>query len=140
MAPAKKVLVVDDDPAIRRLVRAWLEVGDVMVLEATNGEEAVQIAAIEAPDVILLDIAMPVLNGIDACRRLRELPTTANVPIIMLTAKGMVEDRRAAKEAGATRFITKPFSPLALRMEMRAYLEEKPAETKPGREQAYRED
>ena len=111
----RSVLVVDDDPFIRRLIVTTLEdVAGFELVEAQDGEEALAVAARERPAIVFLDIDMPKLNGIDACRAMRE-QTNADedtTKIVMLTAGA--EHEQAAREAGADLFLTKPFSPLDL--------------------------
>ncbi len=109
------VLIADDDEFIRRLVTTTLEdVAGVHLVEASDGREAVEVAAREQPALILLDVSMPKLDGIDACRRLRSMSATSETPIVMLTAHAGEEDEARALEAGADRYLTKPFSPLDL--------------------------
>ena len=109
------VLIVDDDPSIRKLVATTLEdVAGFELVEAADGDEALQLAREEAPAIVLLDIDMPGIDGFEACRRLRAQPQTADTTVVMLTAAADEEAERAAEEAGADLFITKPFSPLEL--------------------------
>jgi CheY-like chemotaxis protein len=109
------VLIVDDDPFIRKLVTTTLEdVGGFQLVEAGDGQEAVEVADREAPELVFLDIDMPVLDGIETCRRLRQDPRTAGATIVMLTAAADEQAERQAQEAGADLFLTKPFSPLEL--------------------------
>ena len=111
----RTILIVDDDPGIRRLIATTLEdVAGFELVEAQDGEEALAVAARERPAIVFLDIDMPKLNGIDACRAMRE-QTNADedtTKIVMLTAGA--EHEQAAREAGADLFLTKPFSPLDL--------------------------
>jgi two-component system chemotaxis response regulator CheY len=109
------VLIVDDDPFIRRLITTTLEdVAGFALVQASDGEEALEIAARECPALIFLDIDMPRLNGIEACRRLRADPASSDATIVMLTAASGSESEREAIAAGADLFLTKPFSPLEL--------------------------
>jgi two-component system chemotaxis response regulator CheY len=109
------VLIVDDDPSIRKLVATTLEdVAGFELVEAADGDEALELARDEAPAIVLLDIDMPGIDGFEACRRLRAQPQTADATVVMLTAAADEEAERAAEEAGADLFITKPFSPLEL--------------------------
>jgi two-component system chemotaxis response regulator CheY len=111
----RSVLIVDDDPFIRKLVATTLgDVGDYELVEASDGLEALELARTESPEIVFLDIDMPELDGIEACRRLRELPEAAGSTIVMLTAAANSEAERAAEVAGADLFLTKPFSPLEL--------------------------
>jgi len=107
------VLIVDDDPFIRRLIATTLEdVAGFELIEAGDGEEALALADETKPRIVFLDVDMPKLNGLDACRALREREDLAGTHIVMLTAG--VEHERAARDAGANLFLTKPFSPLHL--------------------------
>jgi two-component system chemotaxis response regulator CheY len=109
------VLVVDDDPFIRKLIATTLEdVVDFELHEAADGAEALVIAEREHPNLVFLDVDMPNLNGIDACRRLRTMEATRDATIVMLTAAHGDGVERSAEEAGADLFLTKPFSPLDL--------------------------
>jgi CheY-like chemotaxis protein len=109
------VLIVDDDPFIRKLVATTLEdVAGFDLMEAGDGREALDVAGRAAPELVFLDIDMPVLDGIEACRRLREEPGTREATIVMLTAAAGEAAEREAEEAGADLFLTKPFSPLEL--------------------------
>ena len=109
------VLIVDDDPFIRKLVSTTLEdVAGFDLVEAGDGREAVTLATSRNPELVFLDIDMPELDGIAACRELRGNPETANATIVMLTAAVGEQAEREAEEAGADLFISKPFSPLEL--------------------------
>ena len=113
MSPA--VLIVDDDPFIRRLIVTTLEgVSAFELHEAADGEEAVAAARREGPRLVFLDIDMPRLDGIEACRRMRGEPAMSGSKIVMLTASADDSARSRATEAGADYFLTKPFSPLEL--------------------------
>ena len=109
------VLVVDDDDDIRMLVRLSLErVGDNEVLEARNGREGLERARAELPDAILLDVMMPELDGPSTVVELRKLPETAEIPVILLTAKVQPRDQERFAELPITGTIAKPFDPLGL--------------------------
>ncbi len=111
----RKVLIVDDDPFIRKLIATTLEdVAGFELLQASDGAEAVDIAAREEPEIVFLDIDMPRLDGIEACERIRTEPGTATTTIVMLTATSRSDHERRAEDAGADLFLTKPFSPLDL--------------------------
>lgn len=102
------VLVVDDEPANRRLVRALLEAEGYRVSEAENGEEALAAVTRDAPEAVLLDLTMPGMDGLSACRRLKADPATAPIPVIVVTSRTDREDRLAAIDAGANDFLPKP--------------------------------
>ncbi len=112
----KKILIVDDQVEVRELVEVTLEIGDYQILSAENGQQAVEIAQAEHPDIILLDIMMPGsdVDGLEACRRLKTDPATSDITIVLLSAKGQESDIEAGKAAGANDYFTKPFSPIAL--------------------------
>lgn len=108
------VLVVDDEPMTRKLLRLMLARADYEVLEACDGREALEMVANHNPDAILLDVMMPGMNGYAVCMRLRSQAKTAQLPIIMLSARGDNEGMRQALEVGATQFMNKPIAPLVL--------------------------
>ena len=109
------VLVVDDDPFIRKLITTTLEdVSEYRLHEAGDGLEALDVARREHPSLVFLDVDMPQLNGIEACRQLRADAGTSRATIVMLTAALGDGVERQAEEAGADLFLTKPFSPLDL--------------------------
>lgn len=109
------VLVVDDDEFIRKLIATTLEdVSQFRLHEASDGVEALEVARRERPSLVFLDVDMPRMNGIDACRHLREDDSTREVTIVMLTAAHGDSVEADAEEAGADMFLTKPFSPLEL--------------------------
>jgi two-component system response regulator ResD len=104
------VLVVDDDAVLRRVVRAVLEADGFRVLEAHNGQQGLELAASEQPRVVILDVMMPGLDGVEVCRRLDHRATK----VLMLTALGDVTTEVASLEAGARGYLTKPFSSMEL--------------------------
>lgn len=115
MTDQHAVLIVDDDPFIRKLIVTTLEgVSTFDLHEACDGEDAVLTARREGPRLVFLDIDMPRLDGIEACRQMRDEPTMAGAKIVMLTASADDTARDRAAAAGADRFLTKPFSPLDL--------------------------
>jgi CheY-like chemotaxis protein len=115
-APGRRaVLVVDDDPFVRKLIATTLEdVAEFDLHEAADGVEALEVARRSRPSLVFLDVDMPRLDGIDACRRLRAEEETTETTIVMLTAAHGDAVERQAEEAGADLFLTKPFSPLDL--------------------------
>jgi DNA-binding response OmpR family regulator len=110
-----RVLVVDDDETVRDVVRRYLEVAGFVVDVAGDGAEGLATFAAREPDLVVLDVMMPGITGLEVCKRLRQ---TSQVPIVMLTALGEEENRIAGLELGADDYVTKPFSPreLALRV------------------------
>ena len=109
-----RVLIVDDDPLIRHVVRAVLEDGSYDLDEAASGEEALRVAAGHPPDVVLLDVMMPGIDGFEVAARMKKDARLKGAVVVMLTAKDAPEDRRRGMEAGADVYFTKPFSPLEL--------------------------
>ncbi len=115
VAGRRAVLVVDDDPFVRKLIATTLEdVAEFDLHEAADGVEALEVARQSKPSLVFLDVDMPRLDGIDACRRLRAEDETSAITIVMLTAAHGDAVERQAEEAGADLFLTKPFSPLDL--------------------------
>lgn len=108
-----KVLLADDEEVIRKLVALTLG-DDYDIYYASDGEEAVQVARREHPDLMFLDVMMPKLDGFEVCRLLKSDPATAETIIIMLSARGQDGDKRLGQEAGADHYFVKPFSPLTL--------------------------
>jgi two-component system phosphate regulon response regulator PhoB len=117
-----RILIVEDEGPLVTLLRYNLEREGFAISEASDGEEALLRAAEDRPDMILLDWMLPLLSGIEVCRRLRRLPDTATVPIIMLTARGEENDKVRGFDCGADDYITKPFSPVELIARVRALL------------------
>ena len=109
------ILVVDDLPQIRRLLRALLVSRGHVVHEAGDGAAGLHLLEAERPALVLLDLMMPGLSGIEVLQQIRADPRFATLPIIVLTADGKAESQDRALAAGATGFVVKPFSPLALR-------------------------
>lgn len=126
---AEKVLLIDDDVDTLRLVGLMLQRQGYQILAASNGPQALVIAEKELPDLILLDVMMPEMDGYEVARRLRANPKTNHIPIIMFTAKNQTEDKLVGFEAGADDYITKPTQPRELFAHMRAVLSraQKPA-------------
>lgn len=116
---AKRILVVDDEPRMIGFIRMNLELENLQVLEAHNGLEALEVIRTQLPDLVLLDVMMPKLDGYETLRMLREFST---IPVIMLTAKGEEEDVVHGLELGADDYIPKPFSPRELSSRVKAVL------------------
>jgi len=118
----EKVLLVDDDLDTLRLVGLMLQRQGYEILQASNGLQALELAVNESPDLILLDVMMPDMDGYEVARRLRANPATTHLPIIMFTAKAQVDDKVMGFEAGADGYLTKPTQPRELFAQMKAIL------------------
>jgi len=121
MAPPT-VLIIDDEKDVIELVRYNLEKSGFEVFAARDGESGLKAASASPPDAIILDVMMPGLDGLGVCKRLREEPRTARIPIILLTAKAGEADRVVGLELGADDYVVKPFSPRELVARVRAHL------------------
>jgi phosphate regulon transcriptional regulator PhoB len=119
---SSRVLIVEDEPDIRELVVHHLKREGYQVSAAASGEEALRQVQAAPPDLVLLDLMMPAMDGLEVCRRLRQDPATASLPIVMLTAKGDEIDRVLGLEIGADDYVVKPFSPKELLARVRAVL------------------
>ncbi len=115
----KKILVVDDEPKIIQLTQDYLENAGFSVMSAGNGERALTVIQVEKPDLVVLDLGLPGMDGLDVCRSIRK---TSNLPIIMLTARDEETDKLIGLELGADDYITKPFSPKELVARVRSVL------------------
>lgn len=105
-----RILVAEDDRDIRELVKFTLEVlGGHTVIEAVDGEEAITVATTQLPDLILLDLRMPKLSGLEVCRRLKAKREVAHIPVVILSARGLDDEIQAGLDAGATAYLIKPF-------------------------------
>src|SRR3954463_16774677 len=120
MTPGARVLVVDDDPQLREALTRALELDGYAVTTASNGAQALEAISARRPDVVVLDVMMPYVGGLDVCRTLRERKD--RLPILVLTARDEVGDRFAVLDAGADDYLTKPFALEELRARLRALL------------------
>lgn len=109
----RKILIVDDEPNVRRLVRSILS-KDFIVLEAEDGKQAIEIACTQKPDLILMDILMPRVDGYTSCSAIKNNPVTKSIPVLMLTAVGFELNIKLSQQMGADGYMTKPFTPQAL--------------------------
>jgi DNA-binding response OmpR family regulator len=115
MPPApKKVLIVEDEPDIAQLVKLYLEKEGFRTTVANSGIDALKLMKAERPDLLILDLMLPEIDGIEVCKKIRTVPDTALLPIIMLTAKAEESDTIIGLELGADDYVTKPFTPKAL--------------------------
>ena len=105
----KKILIVEDEESLLKLESILLTTKGYLVQGATTGLAALEAVNVEAPDLILLDIMLPELNGFEVCQRIKQNPETRDIPIILLTAKKTPEDVARGDEVGADQYITKPF-------------------------------
>ena len=106
----RRVLIADDEPNIVTALEFLLQRSGFEVLVAQNGEEALRLIDAERPDLVLLDVMMPLKNGYDVCRRVREQPALRHIKVVMLTAKGREAEMDKGLAAGADLYVTKPFS------------------------------
>ena len=125
----EKILVVEDEEEIQELVRYNLAKEAYLVSCAGSGEEALQKARLDSPDLVVLDLMLPGLDGLEVCRILKQDSTTRDTPVVMLTAKGEESDIIRGLELGADDYVTKPFSPRVLVARIRAVLRRKATES-----------
>ena len=105
-----RILVVDDEPVTRMMLRQVLENAHYSVFEAEDGEHGIHLCLAEQPDLVLMDVRMPRVNGFDACKAIRRSPVSRHIPVLMLTGLDDVLATQLAFDAGATDFITKPIN------------------------------
>jgi two-component system, OmpR family, KDP operon response regulator KdpE len=122
-----KILVVDDEPQVRRVMKSTLTAEGYTITEASNGGEALEIFREQPPDIILLDLNMPEMDGLEACRQIRR---SSDVPIIMLTVRNAERDKVLALDAGADDYVVKPFGMQELLARIRAALRRKTPQDK----------
>jgi DNA-binding response OmpR family regulator len=106
-----KILIAEDEPDIRELITLTLQFNGFDVVSTKDGAEAVEKAQTDKFDLILMDVRMPRMTGYEACRQLREIEATKNIPVIFLSAKGQEAEVQAGLDAGANQYILKPFAP-----------------------------
>jgi two-component system cell cycle response regulator DivK len=119
---SKRILVVEDQEDNRQIVRDLLTTTDYEVMEAENGEEALAAVAKQRPDLILMDIQLPIMDGYEATRRLKADPALRAIPVIAVTSYALSGDEEKARAAGCDDFVPKPFSPRELLAKIRKYL------------------
>jgi two-component system alkaline phosphatase synthesis response regulator PhoP len=125
----KKILIVEDEVDIAQLVKLYLEKEGFRTFVAKSGDEALKLIKSERPDLVMLDLMLPEIDGIEVCKRIRNAPDTALLPIIMVTAKAEESDTIVGLELGADDYVTKPFSPKALVARVKALLRRLDRET-----------
>jgi two-component system cell cycle response regulator DivK len=118
----KRILVVEDQADNRQILHDLLTSVGYEVIEADNGEEALTVAATERPDLILMDIQLPLLDGYEATRRIKSDPALCAIPIIVVTSYALSGDEPKARAAGCDAYVTKPYSPRALLAKIREYV------------------
>lgn len=119
---SKKILVVEDQEDNRQILRDLLASAGFDMVEAENGEAGVQAAADEKPDLILMDIQLPVMDGYEATRRIKADPALKSIPVIVVTSYALSGDEEKARAAGCDGYVTKPYSPRQLLAKVREYL------------------
>ncbi len=119
---SKRILVVEDQEDNRAILRDLLQSVGYELVEAVNGEEALSIALEHKPDLILMDIQLPVVDGYEATRRIKAEPALRGIPVIAVTSYALSGDEEKAREAGCDDYVTKPFSPRDLLAKVQAYL------------------
>jgi CheY-like chemotaxis protein len=118
----KKILIVDDSSTVLLMEKMILAQGPYDVVSARDGQEGLEKAQAERPDLILMDVIMPRMDGFEACRRLREAEATRGIPVIMVSTRGELESVENAYESGCRDYVTKPISGLELLSKVRSYL------------------
>lgn len=119
----KRVLVVEDTEDNRQIIRDLLTSAGYEMIEAINGEQGVAMAAEHRPDLILMDIQLPVLDGYEATRRIKANPALRHIPVIAVTSYALSGDEERTREAGCDAYVAKPFSPRLLLAKVRGFLE-----------------
>jgi CheY-like chemotaxis protein len=121
----KRLLVVEDDPTILNLFLILLEREGYRVATASSAEEGIALAAEQAPDLILMDVALPGMDGLEATRILKSRPATSHIPVVAVTAQAMKQDRELAERAGCSGFIVKPLSTVPFLAEIHRLLDQR---------------
>jgi two-component system cell cycle response regulator DivK len=119
---SKRILVVEDQPDSRRIIRDMLAPTDYVVIEAGNGEEALAAIVKQRPDLILMDVQLPIMDGYTATRRIKADPSLRSIPIIAVTSYALDGEAKTAKAAGCDDYVPKPFSPRELLAKIRQHL------------------
>ena len=119
---SKRILVVEDQPDSRQIIRDMLAPTDYEIAEAENGEEALAAITKQRPDLILMDVQMPIMDGYTATRRIKGDATLRSIPIIAVTSYALTDEEKKARAAGCDDYVSKPFSPRQLLAKIRQYL------------------
>lgn len=122
MSKKKKILIVEDNPANLKMLKLILENVDCEILEALDGKEALAVSIEKVPDLILMDIQIPLIDGLEVTRRLRKMEGFTKTPIVALTAFAMEKDEQAGLDAGCSEYMVKPFSTTKLLKIVKKYL------------------
>jgi DNA-binding response OmpR family regulator len=125
-AQKKRILIVDDSPTARTWQRLLLQLEQFDTIAANDGAEGIRLARTEQPDLILLDVGMPIMNGFEACRALRAAPETKDIPILMISTHCEMEHVLAGFEAGCNEYLTKPLERTEYLRKIRNYLNRQP--------------
>jgi DNA-binding response OmpR family regulator len=120
----RRILIVDDDPRLLHVVSMYLGIEGYEVDTAPNGEEGLRLLEQHRPDLVVLDVMMPGIDGLEACRRIKSNPETRTIPVVLFTALSRTDDVENGRAAGANRFINKPFSLIGLGAVIRSFLSE----------------
>jgi two-component system, cell cycle response regulator DivK len=118
----RRILVVEDQEDNRQILRDLLESAEYQMTEAENGQEALDAMAKSPPDLILMDIQLPIMDGYEATRRIKANPAWKHIPIIVVTSYALSGDEAKARESGCDAYVTKPYSPRALLAKIREYM------------------
>jgi DNA-binding response OmpR family regulator len=118
-----KILIAEDEHDIRELITFTLKFAGYDVVAVPNGQEAVEAAAREIPDLILMDVRMPIMTGYEACQKIKENPDVKDIPVVFLSAKGQEAEIQTGLDVGATEYLLKPFAPNELTDRVQALLE-----------------
>jgi two-component system cell cycle response regulator DivK len=119
---SKRILVVDDQPDNRQIIRDLLAATDYELTEAEDGEQALAAVAKQRPDLILMDIQLPIMDGYEATRRIKADPASRSIPIIAVTSSALSGEEQKARAAGCDDYVTKPYSPRLLLARIREFL------------------
>ncbi len=133
MYKSNKILIIEDEPDIRELLTVSLGGEGYIVVPAATGEQGLKLARSERPDLVLLDLMLPNLSGLEICRQLRADPDLVSVPVLMLTATSSEMDKVVGLEVGADDYVTKPFSPRELLARVKALLRRSQSARTPSR-------
>ena len=118
-----RILIADDEPHMLKFIEFTLRKGNFEILKASDGAQALEVAEAQKPNVIVLDVLMPGMDGVTALKQLKENPELKMIPVILLTARGHTLDPEEARKAGASCYLTKPFSPTELLKQVQQFAE-----------------